>query len=225
MIWVILALLILAFLYGPYIWAASALAKYRNEEYFSGDGFDFARLLLKELEMDEVGVEVSLAGDHYDPVQNVVRLSRGNCGNRSLTAIVVAAHEVGHAIQRKEGYVPLFLRTKLAVAGFYAEKAGAALVMGMPLIVFFFRVPAVGIIMGAGGVIALGFPIIVHILTLPVEFDASFRKALPVLSSGKWIPDSDVSKARTILLACALTYVASALVRVLNFWRWIRLLR
>lgn len=223
--WLILAIIILSVLYGPALWAGSVLAKNSKSEYFSGDGFEFARLLLKELGMDDVKVEESLAGDHYDPLTNTVRLTKLNCGKRSLTAVVVAAHEIGHAIQKREGYLPLVLRTRLAHVGFYAEKAGAFLILGVPIIISVLRVPAAGLLVAAGGFLALGFPIVVHLITLPVEFDASFRRALPILTEGKWIPSEDLKEARKILLACALTYVASALAGILNFWRWIRFIR
>jgi Zn-dependent membrane protease YugP len=68
-------------------------------------------------------------------------------------------------------------------------------------------------------------PLLVHLLTLPTEFDASFNRALPLLASGKYIPHEDLPAAKKILLACALTYVANALVGLLNVWRWIRILR
>ena len=73
--------------------------------------------------------------------------------------------------------------------------------------------------------ITLSIPIFLHLLTLPVEFDASFNKALPLLKQGRYIPESDYKAARQILLACALTYVAAALTDLLNIWRWIRVLR
>lgn len=225
MLWLILAIVILFVLYGPALWASSVLAKNRKVEYFSGDGFEFACLLLKELGMDDVKVEETLAGDHYDPLSNTVRLTKMNCGKRSLTSVVVAAHEIGHAIQGREGYMPLFLRTRLALAGIYAERIGAFLILGAPIIASVFRIPAAGLLIAVGGVLALGFPIVIHVVTLPVEIDASFRRALPILAEGKWIPADDLPEARKILLACALTYVASALAGLFNFWRWIRIAR
>lgn len=225
MLWVIFAIIIFSVLYGPALWAGSVLARNRKYEYFSGDGFEFARLLLKELGMEDVKVEETLAGDHYDPLSNTVRLTKLNCGTRSLTSVVVAAHEIGHAIQRREGYLPLILRTRVALAGIYAEKAGAFLILGVPIIVSILRIPSAGIFLAVGGFLALGFPIVIHLFTLPVEFDASFRRTLPILAQGKWIPPEDLPEARKILLACALTYVASALAGFLNFWRWIRFVR
>jgi Zn-dependent membrane protease YugP len=65
----------------------------------------------------------------------------------------------------------------------------------------------------------------VHLLTLPTEFDASFKRALPLLSSGEYIPPDDIPAAKKILFACALTYVANSLIGLLNVWRWIRILR
>jgi Zn-dependent membrane protease YugP len=79
--------------------------------------------------------------------------------------------------------------------------------------------------MFAGGFATLCIPICIHFLTLPTEFDASFNRALPLLSSGEYIPKEDVPIARKILMACALTYVANALMGLLNVWRWLKVLR
>ena len=222
MIWIIVTALILIVLYGPSLWAASVLSRNKKQEYFSGNGFEFARLLLDDLGMNEVMVEESPAGDHFDPITGTIRLSQSNCGNRSLTAIVVAAHEIGHAIQKKEGYPPLMISTRLALAGIHAERAGGLLIIAAPIIASILRLPSAAIMVGLGGFLALGFPLIVHLLTLPVEINASFGRALPILKQGKWIPEDDLPEAKKILIACALTYVAAALSGLLNFWRWIR---
>jgi Zn-dependent membrane protease YugP len=105
------------------------------------------------------------------------------------------------------------------------ERIGAALMMGVPLLAVITRVPAAGFLMFLGGFATLCIPLVVHLLTLPTEFDASFKRALPLLASGEYIPQEDIPAAKKILLACALTYVANALVGLLNVWRWIRLLR
>ena len=76
-----------------------------------------------------------------------------------------------------------------------------------------------------GGLTTLGMPIVIHLLTLPTEFNASFKRALPLLVEGAYIPPEDIPAARRILLACSLTYVANAMVGLLNVWRWIRVLR
>jgi Zn-dependent membrane protease YugP len=97
--------------------------------------------------------------------------------------------------------------------------------MGVPIITALTRVPAAGALMLIGGFATLCIPLVVHLITLPTEFDASFKRALPILESGPYIPQEDVPAARKILTACALTYVAGALTRLLNVWRWIRILR
>jgi hypothetical protein len=76
-----------------------------------------------------------------------------------------------------------------------------------------------------GGLGTLGIPVLVPLLTLPAEFDASFNRALPLLQSGNYIPPEDIPAAKKILAACALTYVAASLLGILNVWRWIRILR
>ena len=105
------------------------------------------------------------------------------------------------------------------------EKLGAVLMLVVPLITVITRVPAAGFLMLIGGFITLCIPLVVHFVTLPVEFDASFNRALPILTAGNYIPPEDLPAARKILMACALTYVASALASLLNIWRWIRILR
>jgi hypothetical protein len=79
--------------------------------------------------------------------------------------------------------------------------------------------------MAAAGFATLCIPVVVHVLTLPTEFDASFNRALPMLAAGEYIPQEDIPAARKILIACALTYVSTALMSLLNIWRWIRILR
>ena len=105
------------------------------------------------------------------------------------------------------------------------EKIGAGIIMVVPVLTVITRVPAAGLLMFLGGFATLCIPLLVHLLTLPTEVDASFKRALPLLVSAKYIPDEDVPVARKILLACALTYVANALIGLLNVYRWFRILR
>ena len=221
----LLIILAVAVLFGPHLWARYILQRYNRESYFSGNGFDFARLLLNEIGLDTVAVETTPLGDHYDPEKKVVRLSAATCGRETLTAVVVAAHEVGHALQDHEGYAPLTARTRMIRTAAGAERLGAGIMMVMPLLALVTRAPAAGFLMFLGGLATLGLPIVVHLLTLPTEFNASFKRALPLLVNGPYIPPEDIPAARRILMACALTYVANALVGLLNVWRWIRILR
>ncbi len=85
-----------------------------------------------------------------------------------------------------------------------------------PVLAAITRVPSVGVVMFIGGFATLCIPVLVHLLTLPTEFDASFNRALPMLSSGSYIPPEDIPAAKKILLACALTYVSNSLIGLLN---------
>ena len=212
-------------LFGPHFWAKRILQKYNQKEYFSGNGIELARMLLEQLELNDVAVELTDTADHYDPEKKVIRLTEATCGRRTLTAVVVAAHEVGHAIQDKAGYKPLQMRTRLVLAAARFERIGALLMMAVPVIAVLTRIPSAGLLMFLGGLLTLFMPVVVHALTLPTEFDASFNRALPLLSSGEYIPPEDLPAARRILRACSLTYVANSLMGLLNIWRWIRILR
>lgn len=221
----VLIIFLIAVLYGPHLWARYVLNRYNREEYFSGNGFDLARLILKETQLETVGVETTPLGDHYDPQKKIVGLSKATCGRKTLTAVVVAAHEVGHALQDHEHYPPLAARTRMVGTAARMERIGAVIMMVVPVLALVTRVPAAGALMFLGGLATLCIPIVVHLLTLPTEFNASFKRALPLLVNGKYIPPEDIPSARRILLACALTYVANALMGLLNVWRWIRILR
>ena len=220
----ILLLLMIMLIYGPQVWARQILARHGGErEIFPGTGVGFAEHLLERMGMSQVGVETTQGGDHYDPTEKILRLSEKNCGKKSLTAVVVAAHEVGHAVQDHTGYAPLQARTRLILFAQRAETVGAWLMMALPLVALVARVPSAGPLMFIGGLASLGMPLIVHLITLPVEWDASFRRALPMLD--EYLPEEDRPAARQILTACALTYVAASLVSLLDIWRWIKILR
>ena len=170
-------------------------------------------------------VDVIQTGDHYDPVAKTIRLTKERCGRKTLTAVVVAAHEIGHAIQDHIGYKPLKTRTRMIGTAQKVERIGAAVMVAVPLLAAVTRAPSVGVLMFVGGFATLCIPVLVHLLTLPTEFDASFNRALPMLTSGNYIPPEDIPAAKKILFACALTYVANSLIGLLNVWRWIRILR
>ena len=137
----------------------------------------------------------------------------------------MAAHEVGHAIQDHEGYQPLAERTKLVKVAQGAQKVGVFLMMGIPLAASLARTPAAGLLVMVAGMATMGIATLVHLFTLPVEWDASFRRALPVLRQGNYLSPEDERGARSILTAAALTYVAASLASLLNLWRWLALLR
>ncbi|UTF51330.1 zinc metallopeptidase [Desulfomicrobium sp. ZS1] len=217
--------ILIALIAGPGLWARHVLERYGRDEYFSGTGIDLARILVRDLNLAGVSVETTDLGDHYDPRDKVVRLNPESSGKRSLTAVVVAAHEVGHALQDQSGDGLLRFRTGLVMFGIWAERIGAAAIMIAPLLGAALQVPMVGRLLLVGAVFVLGIPVVVHLVTLPVELDASFNRALPLLKTGKYIPPEDERAARRILTACALTYLAQALASMFNILRWVRLFR
>ena len=211
---IILLLGLLALTIGPGLWVKAVIARYSHPaNRYAHSGGEFARQLLTDL------------GDHYDPLDKVVRLSEKNFNGHSLAAITIAAHEVGHAIQDATGFKPLKWRTRLVQWVRPIEKIGAGILMVAPFTAVLTRVPAIGLIMLLGGFLTLGSGIAVHCLTLPTEFDASFRRALPLLSSKKLLHQGDEAGARTLLTAAALTYVAGSLSSLLNVARWWTILR
>lgn len=210
----------------PQIWVRGVLKRHSAERAdFPGTGGEFARHVLDALKLDHVKVEETTSGDHYDPEQKVVRLTSQHFAGRSLSAVVVAAHEVGHAMQDATGYAPLSARTRLAKQAQSLERLGMAIMLATPLVVLIFKSPYVVILELFLGMLILGSTVVLHVMTLPVEFDASFRRALPLLQTGQYVDDRDMASARQILRAAAFTYVAAAAMSMLDVMRWLRVLR
>jgi len=223
----LIATLLIILIFGPQLWSSHILKRYNSPiNELSGTGGELATHLLKRFEIDDVKVDASEENnDHYDPENKIIKLSTDYFEGKSLTAIVVAAHEVGHAIQHKTGYPPLFLRWRLAKFTYHAEKIASLILVIFPFAAMLIRVPLFSILMLLAGISIMFLPVIVHIITLPVEWDASFRRALPVLIAGEYIPESAIPIARKILTAAALTYLAASLASLLNFYRWVAILR
>jgi len=177
------------------------------------------------MKLGHVKVEETPQGDHYDPDAKVIRLMPQHFRGRSLAALVIAAHETGHAMQDATGYAPLAARTRLAKQALWTEKVGAVVMLAAPVMMVLAKGPHVLLLEFAAGIAILGMSIVMHAYTLPVEFDASFRRALPVLKAGKYIPDADMPAARQLLRAAAFTYVAAAGMSLLDVMRWLRVLR
>ena len=223
---VILIAALIALIVGPGIWVSAVMKRFHfPAQRYADTGAVTARALLQRVGIDGVSVETTDAGDHYDPIEKVVRLAPPNFDGRSLTALTIAAHEVGHAIQDATGYRPLVIRTRLVRWLQPVEKLGAGLLMLSPLSVLITRTPIVGLFTLLGGVLVLGSGVVVHALTLPTEFDASFSRALPLLADSGTLRREDMPRARKLLLAAALTYVSAALQSLLNIGRWWAILR
>lgn len=221
----ILFLLVL-FILGPNWWVRWTINKHqKNIDTIPGTGAELANHLLAKLQIENITVEITEAGDHYDPVNRKIGLTEANYSGRSLAAVAIAAHEVGHAIQHRQ-QMPLFnWRGRLVTLAAVSEKLGVMALMATPIIGSLVRIPHPIIALMAIGVGSLLIGVIVHLITLPVEWDASFNKALPLLTKGEYISSSDEKVIRQILAAAAMTYVAATLASILNVWRWLAILR
>jgi Zn-dependent membrane protease YugP len=222
----LILLVFLILLLGPNWWVGRVMRRYREpEDRYGGTGAQLARRLLDTLGLESVKVEETQQGDHYDPAEKAVRLAPEHFGGRSLAAVTVAAHEVGHAVQDAQGYAPLKARARLVRWGRQAERVGAGLLMASPLVALLTRVPSVAMLTVLGGLLSLGSTTIIHLVTLPTEFDASFGRAMPMLRKGDYLYEADYPHARRLLTAAALTYVSASLMSLLNVARWWAILR
>ena len=223
---IIFVALILLLVFGPGIWVRHVLEKYSKPvDRYPGTGAELARLLIERHKLRGVRVEETEAGDHYDPQEKAVRLTPDKYHGRSLTAITVAAHEVGHALQDHTGYAPLRLRTQMVRAIGPVQRLGAGVLMLAPFIGILTRAPGLGVIMLLAGFVTLASSTAVHALTLPTEFDASFARALPMLERHGILKEVDRPHARRLLTAAAFTYVSASLMSLLNIARWWAILR
>lgn len=211
-------------IFGPMLWVRWAMRRHAGDRPdLPGTGGELARHLLDEAGLRHVRVEQTDQGDHYDPTVPAVRLGREHHGGRSITAVAVAAHEVAHAVQHRDGARLFSLR--LTLARIVTPLRLAAIVMMTVL-------PLLGVAAGAGH-LAIGsmlmalavfaLSIVLQLVTLPLEFDASFTRALPALRAGGYLAERDLGAARTVLKAAAMTYVAAALLSLLQLARVVRL--
>ena len=175
-------------------------------------GADVARYILNKNGLYDVPIErvQGQLTDHYDPRSRVVRLSAGVHDSTSIAALGVAAHEVGHAVQHDSGYMPLYIRNTvipITQIGSYVS---------IPLLIL-------GLLMGSPALVELGILLFAGIVffqlvTLPVEFNAS-RRAVAVLGDDAILTQDELNGTKKVLQAAALTYVAAALMAVLQLVR------
>lgn len=193
----------------------STFSKYSNVRSTRGyTGRDVAQTLLRNNGIGQVPVEAvggSLT-DHYDPRSRTLRLSETVYGNNSIAAIGVAAHEVGHAIQHNQQYGPLALRHSFVpVANFASSAAFPILFIGMLLQSANFMLV---------GIILFSAVVLFHVVTLPVEFNAS-RRAVLQLSETGLIASEEVPMVKKVLGAAAFTYLAAALSAIANLMYYV----
>nr|WP_091772404.1 zinc metallopeptidase [Piscibacillus halophilus] len=201
------------------LWAQSKVKntykKYMKVPNSSGmSGADVARRILQENGIYDVRVEETkgFLSDHYDPRKKVVRLSSHNYHQHSKAAAAIAAHEVGHAIQDAEEYAFLRFRHALVPVASLGSNMSFFLILA-------------GIILGATGLVGIGivfmaFAVLFQLVTLPVEFNASNRAMDQLVSSGV-ITSSEHPETKKVLNAAALTYVAAAVVALMELVRFV----
>jgi len=218
-------IVLLALIFLPQWWVKRVMQRYSTPiEELPGSGGDFAEHLIKRFQLS-VKVEQTEQGDHYDPTDKVVRLSKDNFHGKSLTALSIAAHEVGHAIQHHRHEPLLELRGKMVRLSQIVEKFSVTAMMFAPILGLITRSPQLSVIFMIFAFLGLFTSVIVHFISLPVEWDASFGKALPIIQEGDYLPSRDRQVVKVILTAAALTYLSAALASLLNVWRWLAILR
>lgn len=158
--------------------------------------------------------------DHFDPRDNVIRLSEGVFDSSSSAAIGVACHEAGHAIQYAEGYGPLKVRNAIIpVTNLGAKLSGPLIVAGFLMASFSQSL----IVLAYIGVLCFALSTLFQLITLPVEFDAS-RRAMAAIDSQSLLAEDEQKGVRAVLSAAALTYVAALAVSLMQLLRFIVLL-
>ncbi|MFT4713482.1 MAG: Zn-dependent membrane protease YugP [Candidatus Azotimanducaceae bacterium] len=212
--------------YAPLLWVRFTLWRFRQDlADIPGTGAELARHLVRKFELTEVVIEEGQSGqDHYSPTEKTVRLGPENYNGKSLTAVAIAAHEVGHAIQFHRNEPTCQLYSKYYPVAHRIQRLGIAMV-SLPVFGLLLSSPRISIVammLVAGVMIISAF---VHLIILPQEWDASFNKAMPILEQGDYIDSKHLPAIRAILRAAALTYFAAALADVLRCWRWGGLLR
>src|SRR6185369_13240215 len=218
--------ILLVVLLGPQWWVRHVLERHGVERPdLPGTGGELARHLLDVAGLHGVKVELTGDGDHYDPEEPAVRLLPQHHDGRSVAAVAVAAHEVSHAVQHARGEPAFARRLDLVRRLVWVERAASVILLATPVVFLLVKSPALAVLQIAAGLALLGIRIAVHAVTLPVELDASFGKALPALTRGRYLSAGDLPAARSVLQAAAYTYVAAALAALIDVARWFRVLR
>ena len=188
------------------------------------NGLEFGNLILKERGLQNVMIEQTKIGDHYDLNEKKVRVLDERLNKKSITAISIVCHEIGHAIQHAENYKPLEQRNKIVKNTAWITSIGSGILyMGIPTI---FATGATSLIKVCLIITLLSMIIgvLIHLITLDVEFDASFNKALPILKEK--VPKEYHNACRSILLAAAFTYVIGTIRNFLSLrYIWLLLTR
>jgi len=224
---IILTALLLLLALVPSLWVKLIMKRHATERAdIDGTGGELAIHLLKRFDLENVIVEETReGGDHYDTVDKAVRLSPSIYNGKSITAVAVATHEVGHAIQFGRNEVISKLRTKYLPVASLFKKAGVLMIYVLPFVGILVRAPAAIFLFIAASLLFQLIGALLYLIVLPEEWDASFGKALPILEKGEYVEPQDLPAVQSVLKAAALTYFARALGDLVNIGRWWLILR
>ena len=209
----------------PKVWLNFAMKSNDKElEHMPFNAEEFGQLILEENNLKNVIIEETSLVDHYDLNDKTVRVQEGRLAKKSLTSIAIVCHEIGHAIQHAEGYGTLIKRTNIVEKTQWLSKVGGVILYsGLPLILAtgsfgFIKVCLILVLIS----VLLG--VFVHLITLEVEIDASFNRAMPILQQK--IPSEYHAQCKNVLNAAAFTYIVGALTSFLSLrYIWLLLSR
>jgi uncharacterized protein len=212
---IVLALVaLLAVVVLPQAWVRWTISRHgADRPDLPGTGSELARHLLNRFDLAGVTVERTELGDHYDPDARVVRLGAAHHDGRSVAAAAVAAHEVGHALQHAGGERLLATRQRLAKFAMTTDRFAAVFFIAAPFLGLIARTPIAFAALVGIGMAFMAVRVLVDLVTLPI------------LEEGGYLAAADLPAARRVLRAAALTYLAGALISLVNLARWIRILR
>ena len=214
MIKFIIYILPILVLFIPNFWVNYILKKYNktlSDMPFTGK--ELGNRILKEENLQNVIIKPVKQMDHYNPIEKKINISEDKINKKSITSIAVVVHEIGHAIQDKLNYKPLLLRQKLIEKTMVFQRLGSFfLVIGLPSIFAFTKSPLITFIAAIIIMGCLSTNVLIHLITLPVEFDASFKRALPILK--KYVPKKNMMECQSVLRAAAFTYLAQSIISI-----------
>lgn len=226
MIYLIGLAVLLLLAYGPQLWVRFVISRHSKAiDGMPGTGAELAEHLIERFKLDGVTVQKTAKDqDFYSPQDKVVGLSPSVYDGKSISAIAIATHEVGHAIQYHRQEPVSRLRGKYTMLAVGAQRFGIFVLGAAPLLGIITKAPPLTLFVILAGIIAMLGSVGLYAMILPEEYDASFGKALPILNEGYLQPEH-MPAARQVLKAAALTYVAGALANILSIWRWLAVLR
>ncbi len=201
-------------LLAPSLWVNYTLKKYNKflpDMPFTGK--ELGDKILQEQNISNVLIKPIKQMDHYNPIEKKIHIGEDKINKKSITSIAVTVHEIGHAIQDKENYKPLQLRQSLMEKTLIFQRLGSfLLIIGLPSIFTLTKSPFITLIAAIIIMGCLSTNVLIHLITLPVEFDASFKRALPILK--KYVPSENLKQCRSVLRAAAFTYLAQSIVSI-----------